>query len=133
MRINLPEAPPRWNADEERWFRSEVEGAFARIADTSDIPARTTRVFRTVTSSGSVGRGDDVVLVDASGGAVTLTLPSASDYTKELCVKKIDVSGNTVTIDGASSETIDDKTTLTLAYQYDAVRIASDGSEWWIL
>ena len=76
---------------------------------------------------------DDVILVDASGGAVTITLPAAATAKKELCIKKIDTSGFVVTIDGSGSETIDDSTTLLLATPYDAVRIISDGTEWWIL
>ena len=66
-------------------------------------------------------------------GAVTITLPPAADRFKEVCIKKIDATANAVMVEGSGSETIDDATTLVMSSQYDAVRIASDGSEWWIL
>lgn len=75
-----------------------------------------------------------VVLVDASGGAVTITLPAADLHSGRIYdVKKIDSSANAVTVDGNGSETIDDATTQTLSSQYASLRIISDGTEWWIL
>lgn len=71
-------------------------------------------------------------VVDATSGAVTITLTLASSR-KEFGIKKIDVSANAVIVDGSGSETIDDSTTVTLPSQYDAIRIASDGTEWWVL
>ena len=95
--------------------------------------AATTRSVRSVTANTTLGNADDVVLVDASGGAVTITLPPAATATKEFCIKKIDTSGFVVTVDGDGSETIDNGTTVLLATPYDAIRVTSDGSEWWIL
>ena len=115
------------------WIQQEIEQEDAKNLKRSDIAERTSRTFRTVTATGAVGQGDDVVLADAPSGAITITLPPALDRYKEICIKKIDASGNAVTIDGNGAETIDDSTTLVLATQYDAVRLSSDGSEWWIL
>lgn len=76
--------------------------------------------------------GEDV-LVNASGGAVTVNLPTASGISgQSIYVKKQDSSGNTVTIDGNSSETIDGSLTLVISVQYNGFELVSDGTNWYI-
>lgn len=70
----------------------------------------------------------DVVLVDASGGAVSITLPAATEN-NSVYVKKIDSSANTVTIVG----TIDTGTNLVISAQYAAYAVAADGTDWWVI
>lgn len=75
-----------------------------------------------------------VYLVDATGGAVTLTLPTAASALRRTYnVKKTDSSLNAVTIDGAGAETIDGAATQTLIAQYESIMIVSDGTSWFIL
>ena len=89
---------------------------------------------REISASETITTSDNVVLVDATSAAVTVTLPAVSGNSGRVFhIKKIDASGNAVTVDGASSETIDDATTGILASQYDAIKIVCDGSEWWIV
>lgn len=77
---------------------------------------------------------DRGVFVDASGGAVTITLPTAASAKNvQYFIKKIDSSVNAVTVDGNGSETIDDSTTQVISSQYDSIEIYSDGTEWWII
>ncbi|KKN35532.1 hypothetical protein LCGC14_0782660 [marine sediment metagenome] len=77
---------------------------------------------------------DDVILVDASAGAVIITLPAAADRNgKRYDIKKIDATANTVTIDGNAVETIDDGLIAVLTTQYEAVALISDATEWWIM
>ncbi len=54
----------------------------------------------TKTSDYTITVSDHVILVDASGGAVIITLPVLADIPDEKMyhIKKIDSSGNTVTI-----------------------------------
>jgi len=74
---------------------------------------------------------DCVILVDASAAAVTISLPTASGNTGlTYVIKKIDSSGNNVTIDPNGSETIDGSSTVTLSSQYSYRMIVSDGSNW---
>lgn len=75
----------------------------------------------------------DVLKVDATGGNVTITLPTAATAYKKLTVKKIDATANTVTIDGDGAETIDDQATAVILSQYTSVTIISDGTEWFIV
>ena len=71
---------------------------------------------------------------DASGGAFTVTLPAASGATRRIYhIKKIDSSGNVVTVDGNASETIDRDLTKVISVQYDSMQIICTGSEWFII
>ncbi len=77
---------------------------------------------------------DAFIPVDATSGAVTITLkPAAQAKGKRITVKKTDSSSNTVTVDANGSETIDDALTQIISYQYDSICMMSDGSEWWIV
>lgn len=90
--------------------------------------------IRTVTTSASVSIRDATVLADATAGAVTITLPAVADASgMVVSVKKIDASGNSVTIDGAGAETIDGAGTKVLAAQYNVSTVHCDGVAWWIV
>ena len=74
------------------------------------------------------------VLVDASGGARTITLPAAALHTHRIYnIVKIDVSANAVTIDGAGAETINSAATQTLPVQWNSYTIQSNGTWWFII
>ena len=76
---------------------------------------------------------DCQITVDASGGSRTITLYAASSNSgRQVKVKKIDSSANTVTIDGNSSETIDGATTQVISAQYTSLSLVCDGSNWHI-
>jgi hypothetical protein len=88
----------------------------------------------TITSDDTLTTSQTVVLCDASSGAITVTLPAASGNDgRHYHVKKIDSSGNAVTIDGNGSETIDGETTQVITMQYNSINIVCDGSAWYIL
>lgn len=76
------------------------------------------------------------ILCDATMAGFSVTLPAvASNDGRVYCIKKIDATGNSVTIDGNASETIDGSATQTLDAQWESViiqaRSASGG--WFIL
>ena len=74
---------------------------------------------------------DGYILCDASSGAFTVTLPTASGISgKQIIIKKIDSSANAITIDGDGAETIDGSATQSLPSQYDYLSMHSDGSNW---
>jgi hypothetical protein len=71
------------------------------------------------------------VNVNASGGAVTVTLPAASSNNgRNYIIKKTDSSLNSVTIARTGSDTIDGATSYTVLFQYDSVTLISTGSGW---
>lgn len=90
--------------------------------------------IQTVSATTTLDVTHYTVLVDASGGAVTINLPAvASTGKRRYTIKKIDSSGNAVTIDGNASETIDGATTQSLATQYKYQEIHCDGAAWYIV
>jgi hypothetical protein len=77
---------------------------------------------------------DDVIFIDTSGGAWTLTLYAASGNSgRRLRIIKTTNDFAALTIDGNSSETINGSTTTTLNTQYEELEIVCDGSNWLIL
>lgn len=91
---------------------------------------------RTVTKTGNytITLDDGFVAVDATAGAVTITLPTAAAAAGfEFIVKKIDASANAVTLDGDGAETIDGAATLSLPTQYASAAVLSDGTTWWVV
>jgi len=73
------------------------------------------------------------VTVDASGGAITLTLPALSGITgRTYWVKKTDSSSNNVVIDGSGAETIDGAANVTFNTQYQSYTVVAGASEWHI-
>jgi hypothetical protein len=92
------------------------------------------KAIASVSTNTTLDATHHTVLVDASGGARTITLPAAANASGRVYViKKIDSSGNNVTIDADSSETIDDATTQIIGIQFESLTIQSDGTEWWIV
>lgn len=91
---------------------------------------------KTATKTASFTVDDKVgtYLVDSTAGAVVITLPTAASAKwRQIAFKKIDASGNAITLDGAGAETIDGAATQAVAVQYTAVVIQSDGVTWWII
>ena len=87
-----------------------------------------------VTNNYNATANDDLILVDASGGGVTVNLPTAAGITgNTIRIKKTDSSLNTVTLDPNGSETVDGETTFTISFQFEAASIASDNSNWHII
>lgn len=85
---------------------------------------------RTVLVSGRVQSTDTIVYVDASAGPVTLTLPSPNQVNDLIVtIKKIDASGNTVTLGG----TVDGAPNRTLTTQYATATLGCDGSTYYLL
>jgi PBP1b-binding outer membrane lipoprotein LpoB len=70
------------------------------------------------------------VRVNATSGAITVTLPPAGVIGRPIGIMKSDSSGNAVTIDGNGSETIEGATTQTLSSQYDAMLLRDNGTSW---
>lgn len=93
--------------------------------------------IRTVSTTTTAAVTDYTILVDASGGAVTINLPAVATLFNSptgavFVIKKIDASVNTVTVDGDGSETIDGATTQVLLAQWNSYTIQSNGTAWFI-
>jgi hypothetical protein len=77
---------------------------------------------------------DFTVLADATGGAMSLTMPAAASFSGQIyAVKKIDSSANAVTIACSGANTIDGSATQTLAIQNSSLMVQSNGTNWFII
>lgn len=86
------------------------------------------------TAAYTATNADTYIAVDASGGAVTITLPTATAQAGQIyTVKKIDSSANAVTIDGDGAETIDGAATHVIGAQWGTAHIVSNGTNWHVL
>ena len=105
-----------------------------------------TGVFTTMSTSGmyagiatkivsyTLTTTDFTILGNASGGAITLTLPTAVGANGQIyTLKKTDSSANVVTIATTSAQTIDGLSTYSLAYQYQGIQVQSNNSNWVII
>lgn len=99
---------------------------------TSRFHAFGSSAFRVQSVSSSTTAGDQTfLLVDASGGAVTITLPTAAGIADRVYyIKKTDASSNNVTISPSGGQTIDGSSSFALKISYEAVMVVSDGSNW---
>jgi len=97
------------------------------------------RKVKSITSSDSpysVSLTDDIILVDATGGAVTVTLPTAivGVAGKTYTIKRTDIiaSTNLVTIGTTSSQTIDSASAHYL-FPAEYVEVVSDNANWHVI
>jgi hypothetical protein len=89
---------------------------------------------QTITDSDFAQVNDDVVLCDATTGAINLRLPQASGRTGYIYrIKKVDSTANTITILRAGADTIDGANSVQLAFEHEVISVVSDGSDWWIV
>lgn len=87
----------------------------------------------TKTANYTATAADHTIVVDATAGAVTITLPTAVGIKgRTYTIKKID-NANNVVIDGNGSQTIDGSTTKTLTTQYQTVTVQSDNANWFVI
>lgn len=104
---------------------SSVERA---IAATGRTPSRT------VTADVIATESDGFLAVDATAGAVTVTLPSAWRYAGRIFyVKKVDASANTVTVEASGTDTIDGAASVALSGQYESVELYAQPDLWFVL
>lgn len=90
--------------------------------------------FNTIAGSTTLTTAQGSVAIDATGGAATVTLPLAASVPgKKFIVKKIDSSGNAVTLTRAGSDLIDGATTKALSAQWNFTVIQSFGAGLWYI
>ena len=87
----------------------------------------------TAVSSGSytVLLTDEILIVDAGGGSVTLNLPAVSTCEGFQIEVIVTNSTNTVTLDGNSSETINGLTTLAIPARFNRCTLIATASGWY--
>jgi len=89
------------------------------------------RPVNVVTSNYTATTDDGCIIVDATGGAVTVTLPPATQKGLQLSIAKADSSINTVTMSRAGSDTIKGLLTFVTSLQYTTWSVIADGTSTW--
>jgi len=134
--------PPRMTTAQKNAVASPTAGMVVYDTDMKGISfyngtAWTTtnnKNVATKTANYTALQSDDVLLGDATSGAITITLPTAVGNTGEVFhIKKIDSSVNAVTIATTSSQTIDGALTQPILFQYQTITIVSNGVGWSVL
>jgi|SRR5947209_2444575 len=74
----------------------------------------------------------DVVLANATSGALPVTLPTPTNGA-HIMVKKTDVSANAVAVNRSGTATIDGATTVSLASQWAHTELIGDGTNWFVV
>ena len=86
----------------------------------------------TTTYSETATSGTKIIKATTTGGAFTITLPTAVGNTATIIIKK--VAGTlTLTIDAAGTETIDGGLTAAIVKVYESVTLISDNANWQII
>jgi hypothetical protein len=129
----------------ERW-QVTLANLLPVTDNASDLGLSTNRVRSLYTSGGytagittktanyTATANDFTIIVDATAGAVTITLPAASSNAGRIYnIKKIDASANSVTIDPNGAELIDGAATFGNTTQYRNFQIQCDGTGWHVL
>lgn len=90
--------------------------------------------IETITSNINLDKRTGVILADASGGAIIITLPPVADSVgREYHIKKIDSSANTITIETPASETIDGESSYVIETPFVSRRIISDSNNYYVI
>jgi hypothetical protein len=82
----------------------------------------------------SVAASDTIIFCNATGGNMTVTLPSAASHTgRNLTVKRINTTANTVTV-GSAAGTIDGAASYIIpGGTLNSITVVSDGTNWYII
>ena len=107
-------------------------GALGTANSTLQVQGSVSLSIRTATASGAITDTDYTVLVNATGGAVTLTLPApaATNNGRTYIIKKI-AGGlqNDVVVNGA----IEDGTSVSLYNDWTVLKVQTDGARWYVV
>lgn len=114
---------------------SDVTNAVASLNNLGGVTALTAVAVQTGAFTATVNQ---IAPVDASGGAVSVTLPTAPADKARLVIKKIDNSTNTVTITAGGSDTFNKSgglTSVVLSVENQSINIQyrSASSVWYVV
>lgn len=91
--------------------------------------------FVAKTANYTITTSDSGILADATGGSITITLPTAVGCTQTYTIARADNNfpSTTVTIATTSSQTINGVVGGTLVQLGQSFVLGSDGSNWWVV
>ena len=96
-------------------------------------PSNNIRAYRVVSSDTTLIVTDDVVLVDTTGGPVTITLPFASGMSGRTISLKFRNGTNPATIVPQGTDQLDSGSGFSFDYVNQSISVISDTNDWFIL
>ena len=114
-------------------FNIPTASATARGVITSAMFNAITYNVVTKTTNYAALQTDSVILANASGGSITITLPSAIGASKPLTIKRINAGANAVTINTVLSQTFDGSTTGSINVENQSLTFVSNNANWFII
>lgn len=103
------------------------------ILPSQDIPVPPFAVM-VVTTDYIATLADRYIDANASGGPITITLPSAvGQLGRDYIIKRVNAGSNTVSVDAHGSETIDGQLGYVLNDQWESLTLISDNSNWKVI
>jgi hypothetical protein len=107
-------------------------GGTANANSTLQVSGSVSMSIKTITANTSLTDTDYTVLVNAAGGAVTVTLPtpSSSISGRVYIIKKI---AGGLTNDVVVSGAIEDGTSFSIYNDWTVVKLQTDGSKWYVI
>ncbi|MCL6296729.1 beta strand repeat-containing protein, partial [Jejuia spongiicola] len=108
-----------------------ADATTGELKSTTSSTIATTAAIRTETANYAVIADDATILIDATAGSVTVTLPTPV-LGKKYVVKKIDATVNSMVLNGAGA-TIDGAATRTTTVPYQTFVLQNDGTNWFII
>lgn len=90
------------------------------------------RETKSITGNYDLLAADEYIFANANTSSIVVNLPDVSaNASKHYSIKKIDSTGNTVTLDASGSSLIDGAGTRVLRDQHETVDVYSDGASWY--
>jgi hypothetical protein len=106
---------------------------FLETGGTAHTTSQLNASTRAVSAATLIGTTDYGIYVDASAGAVTVTLTNASAMVNYVVnVIKTDASANAVNIRTIGSDTISGETNQVLLVQYESLTLQARTGAWWV-
>ena len=120
-----------YNSSDDEWYKSiGIDDGNMRIERFGKLKMPDgLKSIRTLTASGVLTRLDNVIIVSAASGNIIITLPKTiAGKTREIVIRRVDTSGNTVSYAAQSGNTVNVANTPALG----TTRIISDGFSGWL-
>lgn len=109
-----------------------VQAGRSKFGGAIDVLGNAGFAIETISSNDTLNDTHHTVLVDSTGGTVTITLPPPDGITRRRYEILKKVAANTVIID-ADTGTINGESQVTLTDVYQSITVVCDGTEWFIV
>jgi hypothetical protein len=136
IRLRANTADPSSLVDGEAWYNSTSNSfKFRQNGATTELSTGIVLPITNRTANVTLTNYNELNTCDASGGAFTITLPTASGQSGKLLkfIRTDQTLANQIIIDGSGSETIDGNLTRRLSTQWERMEIVSNGTNWIIV